>query len=344
MEQLSNIVSLEPPTCDDRSIWEVFLSVYHFPTLTVADELGVFAHLEKSPSTAEEVARHFSLGPRATEALLGVLSSLGFVSQRRRTFYITEVSRNFLLPQSPYYWGGLLRLVRDIPFTHSAILGALRKDKPIGYEGKDIWETHQIDPEQAKAFTAAMHSHSFPAATGVARRGDFRGVNRLLDVGGGSACFPIALAQRYPQMRFTILELPVVCKLAESYATDFGLGDRIDTIALDMFRDPWPTGYDAVFFSNIFHDWDWKRCRHLAAQSFEILRSGGRIYVHEALLEDTKDAPLATACFSMAMMFFTEGKQFSLEELDGLLREAGFDNISVVHTYGYYSVVSGRKP
>ena len=46
----------------------------------------------------------------------------------------------------------------------------------------------------------------------------------------------------------------------------------------------------------------------------------------------------------MAMMVFTEGKQFSVEELDGLLREAGFGEISIVHTYGYYSLVSGRKP
>ena len=34
-------------------------------------------------------------------------------------------------------------------------------------------------------FTRAMHSLSFPAATRVALRGDFEGVRRLLDVGGG---------------------------------------------------------------------------------------------------------------------------------------------------------------
>ena len=272
------------------------------------------------------------------------MQSLGFVAQHDGRFRITEVARNFLLPSSPYYWGGMLRLVRDIPLTHSALLGALKKDKPMGYSGEDLWERHQVDPEQARVFTAAMHSHSFPAALGAARNGDFRGVKRLLDVGGGSACFPIAIAQEHPEIKFTIMELGVVCKLAESYVADFGLSARIDTIAVDMFHDAWPTGHDAVFFSNIFHDWDWKRCEYLAKLSFDILPAGGRIYLHEMLLNDTKDGPLAASLFSMNMCFFTEGKQFSGIELKTMLEAAGFRDVSITQTYGYYSLVSARKP
>jgi O-methyltransferase domain/Dimerisation domain len=334
---------LEPPTSDDRLIWDVWLSVYHFPTLAVADALGVFPLLKEASASSEEVAEQLSLGPRATEALLGVLTSLGFLEQRRSRFHLTDVARDFLLPNSPYYWGGILELVRDIPFTCSSLREALRKDKPIGYEGDDIWETHELDPEQARLFTQAMHSHSFPAAVGAARHGDFTEVRRLLDVGGGSGAFCIALAQRYPEMRFTVAELPVVCTLAEEYVAHYGLQDRIDTAALDMFGDPWPSGYDAHFLSNVFHDWSREHCRLLARQSFESLPSGGRIYLHEMLLEDTRDDPLAATSFSMNMIFFTQGKQFTAGELEELLGEAGFEEIALKPTYGYYSLVTGRK-
>ena len=94
---------LEPPTSDDRLIWDVWLSVYHFPTLAVADSLGLFPLLEEDPASSEEIAEQLSLGPRATEALLGVLTSLGFLEQRRSRFRLTDVARNFLLPDSPYY-------------------------------------------------------------------------------------------------------------------------------------------------------------------------------------------------------------------------------------------------
>src|SRR3712207_774877 len=150
---IDETAGLEPPTSDDRPIWDVWLSVYHFPTLAVADALGVFPLLKETSASSEEVADQLSLGPRATEALLGVLTSLGFLEQRRSRFSLTDVARNFLLPDSPYYWGGIFELVRDIPFTCSSLREALKKDKPIGYEGDDIWETHELDPEQAKLFT-----------------------------------------------------------------------------------------------------------------------------------------------------------------------------------------------
>ena len=87
---------LEPPTSDDRLIWDVWLSVFHFPTLAVADVLGIFPLLKETPASSEEVAERLSLGPRATEALLGVLTSLGFLEQRRCRFQLTDVARNFL--------------------------------------------------------------------------------------------------------------------------------------------------------------------------------------------------------------------------------------------------------
>ena len=79
------------------------MSWYQFPTLTVADDLGVFPLLADSPSSTEEVAITLKITPRAAEAMLGVLSGLGFLWQRGSKFFITETTRNFLLPTSPYY-------------------------------------------------------------------------------------------------------------------------------------------------------------------------------------------------------------------------------------------------
>jgi len=332
------------PLCDDRPVWDAFMSMYRLPALCVADELGLFGALEKSPLTLAEAGKVLQLGPRATEALLGAMVSLGFIAQNDGRFRSTEVARNFLTPSSAFYWGGMLRLIREVPLSYTTLLAALKKDKPMGYSGEDLWERHQVDPEQARVFTAAMHSHSFGAALGAARNGDFRGVKRLLDIGGGSACFPIAIAQEHPDIKFTIMELGVVCKLAESYVSDFELSGRIDTIAVDMFHDPWPKGYDAIFFSNIYHDWDRKRCEFLTKQSFDALPAGGRIYLHEMLLNDTKDGPGTASLFSMNMCFFTEGKQFSGGELKTMLEAVGFRDVLITHTYSYYSLVSARKP
>lgn len=338
------LTRLTLPSCDDKPLWDAFLSVWQLRAVGAADQLGLFDILRDGPADVTALSEKLALGPRATESLVGMVTAQNLLVQRDGRFHLTDVARNFLLKDSPYYWGGIFNLLAEVPFKVSELIEALRRDKPQGLGGVDLWERNEVDPEQARVFTRAMHSHSFPAAMGMALRADFSGVTNLLDVAGGSGCFCIALAARYPDITFTVAELATVCELAEEYAAQYGLQDRIATMPFDMFHDTWPAGYDGMFFSNIFHDWGWARCEHLATNCFEALEPGGRIFLHEMLLEDTKDGPLTAAAFSLSMSYFTEGKQYTARELTDLLSRAGFTDITVTPTYGYYSIVSGRKP
>lgn len=342
---------LEPPTCDDRPIWDLMLAWNQFPTLMAADELGLFPLLEGAPRSREAIRDELSIGDRACEAMLGVMVSLDLLAMRRGLFHLTDLSRNFLLPTSPYYWGGMLALLRDFPMNGATVRDAMQRDqRPSVFAAEedkglsDDWAGGDLDPEKARGITAAMHSHSFPAAMGVARWGDFSGANRLLDVAGGSGCFCIALAMKHPDMNFTVMELPSVCAVAREYIAEYGLEDRIDTRGIDMFRETWPSDHDAIFLSNVLHDWDRRAREHLARSAFEALPGGGRIYIHEVLLDDTKTGPRAATSFSLHILLFAEGKQYTIDELDALLRGAGFTDVELTPSYGYYSLVSARKP
>jgi cyclopropane fatty-acyl-phospholipid synthase-like methyltransferase len=190
---------------------------------------------------------------------------------------------------------------------------------------------------------ARFHSHSMPAAVGLARNADFSGVRRLLDIAGGSGCYSIQLALHNPELRCTVADLPPVAADTATYIQRYGVGDRVDTVSFNMFDDAWSRGYDAIFFSNIYHDWDARRRADLSRSAFEALPSGGRILLHEMLLADGQDGPLPAALFSV-MMLNTRGKQFSFLELASELGAAGFREATVQHTYGYYSLVSATKP
>jgi acetylserotonin N-methyltransferase len=207
----------------------------------------------------------------------------------------------------------------------------------------DAWERGELDQDLARNIAAFMHAHSLPASIGVAQGGDFRGVRRLLDVGGGSAVFSVAIAQRWPGLRATVMDLRTMCAAAQPYIDQGGCTDVVDTVAVDMFREPWPTGYDALFFSNIYHDWDDRICAELSAKSFAVLPRGGRIYLHEMLMNDNGDGPATTASFSLLMLLGTRGRQYTLDELRGFLERAGFRDVTSTPTCSYYSLVSAIK-
>jgi hypothetical protein len=130
----------------------------------------------------------------------------------------------------------------------------------------------------------------------------------------------------------------------DQYAAQAGLSQRIATWPANMFNDPWPDQCDAILFSDIFHDWDRASCLHLARRSFESLPAGGRLWLHEMLLDEQRDGPLVVLAFSMNMLSFLGSKQYTAQELGEVLQEAGFTQIQVQPTYGYYSLVSAYKP
>ena len=329
------------PTGDDRALWDLHLSGYPLASLLAADELGVFQALSEAPSDVETLAREQSWSERGLKAVLPMLAALDLLVVREGRYAITNVTRNFLLPDSPFYWGPVLRVMRQSPPAHAAIIAGLRSGEDTAHA--NAWARGDVPEPMAHMIATYMHSHSLTAAFGMARAGGFEGVKRLLDVGGGSGCYSIALANAHPDLSCTVMELQSMCRLAEAYIADSGVG-RIDTVAVDMFREAWPSGYDALLFSNIFHDWNFEVCRTLAARAFEALPSGGRIFLHEALLDDTRDGPLTLAAFSVQMLVSTRGQQFTLADLRGILGSAGFADVASVSTHAYYSVVSARKP
>jgi hypothetical protein len=44
------------------------------------------------------------------------------------------------------------------------------------------------------------------------------------------------------------------------------------------------------------------------------------------------------------MLVFTEGQQYAARELSAMLMEEGFVDVAVEPTFGYWSIVAGRKP
>jgi acetylserotonin N-methyltransferase len=189
-----------------------------------------------------------------------------------------------------------------------------------------------------------MHAHSFSIAMRVAPTLGLSDTQRVLDGGGGSGSFSIAMAVHHPSVRCTVLDFPVVCEVAEEHIRAAGVSERVGTAAGNLFVGPWPEGHDRVFFNDIFHDWDDERCAIISHLAFEALPAGGRVMVHEMLLSDTKDGPLAAAAYSMAMVFATRGRQRSARELIELLEAAGFVDVRVGPTTGGYALIEGSKP
>ena len=165
----------------------------------------------------------------------------------------------------------------------------------------------------------------------------------MLDIGGGSGAHSIGAALRWPELCSVVLDLAPVCEVTREYLAGFGLQDRIRTNAGDMWSDPFPPA-DLHFYADIFHDFTPEKCSFLTQKSFDSLESGGRLIIHEMLFNSEKTGPFTVAGYDVSMLLWTEGQQFSGAELSAMLAGAGFVEIAVMATQGYWQIVTGLKP
>lgn len=332
-----------PPPTDDRVLWDTWLSVHRLQVLSVAYEVGLFEALAAGPLTAAALAEQRGYNRRGTDVVLSMLAALELVRATPVGFELTTVARTYLVASSPFDWGPLLRsILGTVPQMHQDLVRVLTGPETLSAPAQG-WVAGQMSPELATLVTRVMHCHSLAAAISFARLPEVASVRRMLDVGGGSGVFSIAFAQHHHEARATVMELAAVCEVARSYIADGEVADRVDARAVDMFRDAWPDGYDAVLLSNVFHDWGVETNTQLARSAFSSLTPGGRILLHEMLVEEQGGSP-TVAGFSVRMLTSTQGKQYSLAELREILEAAGFRDVRATPSHVHHSIVSATKP
>lgn len=340
-------MSALPPTNDDRAIWDLWEAQFYMPVATVADEVGTFKALSDAALTTQELAGELRVDGRALSIHLAALCSAGLVEKREGKWRASAAARTWLHPEGEGYWGGFFHTFRERSPWHAQLLETLKTGKrpETTNSGAHEWERGEMDAQAARRIAAFMHSHSIAPARGAAAQPVFGEVASLMDVGCGSGVYGIEIAKANPRLQVTLMDLAAMCDAAQAYVDAAGMGERVKSAPVNMFTEDWPTGMEAHFFSNVFHDWSEETNRLIARKSFEALPSGGRIFLNEILMDDDGTGPWPAAAFSLLMLVGTLGKQYSLPEFRSILESAGFTDVGAVSTGGgYFSLVSARKP
>ncbi|MEP5568730.1 MAG: methyltransferase, partial [Halioglobus sp.] len=299
------------------------------------------------PKSTEEIALKLVVLARPLDVYLGYLVAMGLAERHEGLWQASAQGAAWLEPGSGGYWGPLFEAFQQSKPLHQQILMTLKQQLVAISPQSAVheWERGELPPERAAAIAAFMNSLSISAAEALSRNYMFNDSKNVLDVGGGSGAYAIGLAKAHEHLRATVLDIDSMCRVADEYILASEIADRVNTVAMNMFIDKLPKGYDTHLFSNIFHDWSEETNEILASRSFDALPHGGKILLHEMLVDDDGCGPLTTLSFSVLMLIGTRGRQYKLSELRVILENAGFVEVQATQTgSGYYSVVSARKP
>lgn len=335
---------VKPPNCNDQSILDITMNLYAYPAIIIAHRLGIFEFISLSPCSIEDIGTETQLKKRPVEAIMATLRALSLVNYEAGLFSLTAETKEFLLKESPNYFGYFWDMMYENSenFSLKNLEAAIKKNTAQVYEERELFDTHTLNTEKAEKFTHAMHSLSMGSASVWPTALSLAQYSVALDIGGASGAHAISMAANWPNLKCIIFDLPEICPLSADYIQKYGLSERISTHCGNMWQDDYPNA-DLHFYSNIFHDWPAEKNQFLAQKSFAALPRGGRIVIHEVLYNDNESGPLAAAAYSLMMLGWTEGQQYSGKEIGAMLSLAGFKKIEIFPSLGYFSIVTAQK-
>jgi predicted O-methyltransferase YrrM len=285
-----------------------------------------FTWLDAHPGSVRDIAQHFGFHVRPVDVMTTLFVARGFLSRAGETLALTPLAREHLVASSPWFLGPYFPRVTDRPIAVD-LIEILRSDKPANFASrKDTGDWHKAMETSAIAeeFTAAMDRRGMLLAPALAKNLDLGGRTRLLDIAGGSGVYACGLAAHFPALRASVFEKSPVDAIASQAIAARGLADRVDVVTGDMLSEPLPASYDVHFMSNVVHDWDIPIVRQLLAASAKALAPGGLLVIHDAFLNADKTGPPQIAAYSVLILHVTQGRCYSVAEMETLLREAGF--------------------
>ncbi len=298
--------------------------------LFAALELKVFSHLAEAPMTAAALAQAEGIHEDRAMTLLTALAGLGLVSVQDVVFSNSPAAEAFLVKGAKYDFGDYIRLQVGkqmyplLDQIEGALMGTMEEGTTQSYAD---WFS---DPEEARLYSESQHAGSLGPARQLARSLDLSGGKALLDVGGGTAAFDITLCKAFDDLSATVLEFPNVASLGRAYVEEAGLSDRISYREGNALEADWPEGQDVVLMSYLFSGVPGDSHDGLIEKALSVLNPGGKILIHDFIVEADRTGPSLAALWQLQHTAFTpEARSLDAGWLTDTLSDGGFTEVSI---------------
>jgi len=128
--------------------------------------------------------------------------------------------------------------------------------------------------DRAERFTRMLYEIHQPLAEALAVTLDMSGVDRMMDLGGGSGVMSLALLRRYSRLSAVVVDIPNVCAAGRKVAAQNGMAQRISYLAADFLADDLPTGFDLILECDVgvYGEALWRKLK-------AALNPGGRLVI-----------------------------------------------------------------
>jgi SAM-dependent methyltransferase len=292
-----------------------FMAAKH---LFAASELGLFEALADSPATLDGLAARTGLTRRAARISADAMVALGLLERDGDTYRNSAPAAAFLAGDGAGDLRPFLKFWDKISYpAWRDLADALAKGPST--------EIFALDRELQEIASAGIEAILAGPAAALPKAFDFSRARRLLDVGGGTGSWSIAVARTNPRLQATVFELATVADVARKRVAAAGLAERITVVTGDAMKDTLPAGHDVFLLANLIHYWSPEENRSLLQRVRAAAEAGASLLLADFWTDPTHTQPLPAALMAGEFaVHLRNGDIYSVEEVHAWLDQIGW--------------------
>ena len=329
---------------DPENINELARCFWYSSILRAGIKLGAFDILENEDLTSDNVAERMGADPNYVSAFLESCVVLDLLEKRKDKYINSPRASKFLVKGKQEYVG-------DHALHHTntwALWGRLDEIIKVG-KSQLPYETGYVDA--STYWTNYMMGQHNRAASGQAyqlvENLDLQGRKKLLDLGGGTGSYSIALCGANPQLRAVVVDRVEPLSIARPLVEEHNLQDRITLLEGDMGAVELEKDFDVALISGVVLIKSEKDCRGFFEIAYRSLLPGGTIIVQDYMrLDNNPDrVKLDTLENMYVKVAFDPGAEDREGELvASWLSDTGFQNPKMIPLPTQLALIVAEKP
>ncbi|MET9630949.1 methyltransferase [Lentzea sp. NPDC006480] len=283
--------------------------------LFAANELGLFEALGEGPATLAGLAARTGLPPRTARISADAMVALGLLERHGDQYANTPIAATFLSGATPADFRPLLRFWDKVSYaTWTDLAGALGRGKPAH-------EVFELDDELVPVVSAGIEAATAGACHALPHVAGLPAGSRVLDIGGGTGSWSVALTEADPSLTATVFELPEVAAVAGERLNS----PRITVHTGDLLTDELPAGHNVFLLANVVHYFTPGTNQAILRKIRAAAEPGARLLVADFWTDPTHTQPLAAALMAGEFaVHVNDGDVYSVEEGAAWLGECGW--------------------
>ena len=333
---------------EGNKIHEVMSGFVYSQILHLLINLGIFQFLKKEGRSLDEVSQFLEIANERSLLLLRGGCALNLICYKRNKYWLTRVGAQIVgVP-------GLMDMIQHNQILYRDLIDPVkilygRTETELGqfwpYVRKEA-KKKNISTEVSSEYSKLMQTSQRLVAEQTLQAYSLKGVKRILDIGGGTGAFLLAVKNKYPSIEATVFDLPNVINVAKSNHQEIdGIVGHLTFCPGDFLKDDFPSNQDVICLVRVLYDHEDTTVELLLRRIYEALPKGGSLLITEPMSGGSKAMRSSDCYFSFYTMAMTTGKVRSFEEHKAILLRTGFSNIvkHVVSAPFITQVMSAKK-